>query len=289
MNDYGWATQVLPICFLMASTWQFLGTTVGGYKILKANKNEMFWKNKEKWETVQYFFKLGVKATKDGYKDDCFCLHGLGFKANGESLGMETSLFEKIKPIHERYIQKILSTNVSVRNHKLTQKSYNHNRLLLRNKHWGKLRSIYFEEELVDGKLQTKEPYKNYFVTFEPLLKKGNSWRIGKCQWFLVLAAIALGGYSYIAIGRKVETEEAVQKGMEVLKAVDFFQWCSFAGYNLIVIVYYHRLLINNIKSVLKGIISFLSCVWCKSSDDLRLESTFKPTWDTKVQQEDSL
>jgi len=57
---------VLPICLIMAGTWQFLGTTFGGYKILKANKNEKFWKNKEKWETVQYFFRQGVKATKQG-------------------------------------------------------------------------------------------------------------------------------------------------------------------------------------------------------------------------------
>jgi len=48
LRGYEWATHVLPICFLMAATWQFLGTTFGGYKILKANKNEMFWKNKEK-------------------------------------------------------------------------------------------------------------------------------------------------------------------------------------------------------------------------------------------------
>jgi len=32
----------------VAATWQFLGTTFGGYKLLSASKDEIFWKNKEK-------------------------------------------------------------------------------------------------------------------------------------------------------------------------------------------------------------------------------------------------
>jgi len=78
----------------MAGTWQFLGTTIGGYKLLKENKNELFWTNKEKWEIVQHFSKQGVKVTKKGWENDFFRLYSTG-------VGMEKSLFDKIRPIHE--------------------------------------------------------------------------------------------------------------------------------------------------------------------------------------------
>jgi len=47
-SGYSWAADVIPICFLMAAIWQFLGSTVGGYKLLNANKDDKFWKNKLK-------------------------------------------------------------------------------------------------------------------------------------------------------------------------------------------------------------------------------------------------
>jgi len=93
-SGYEWASEAIPICLLMAATWQFLGTTYGGYKLLEANKDEMFWKNKEKWETVQYFSKLGVKATEKGWRNDCFCLAEI-------REGIEKCLFDKIQPIHK--------------------------------------------------------------------------------------------------------------------------------------------------------------------------------------------
>jgi len=278
LSGYEWATQVLPICFLMAMTWQFVGTTLGSYKILRANKKDVFWKNKEKWETVQYFFKEGVKATKDGWKVDCFCLHEKGFSEHGERLGMKECLFDKIKPKHKAYMEEILATNTTVKKHKVTQKKYNHDRSAARKEHWQKLMSMYFKKQ--DGILQTEKAYESFFVTFEPIpTKNDNSWRKGKYQWFLVLAAIILGIYSYMVIGRKVETEEAVQEGMKVLEDVGFLQWFAFAVYNLIVLVYYNRLLIKNIKSCYRAIVSFLFCAWCGVSDDPKVETTFKPTW----------
>jgi len=141
---------------------------------------------------------------------------------------------------------------------------------------------MYFKKDkLHDGILLVKEPWRDYFIKSEPLndLTDQNSWRKGALQWFFVLADIALGFYSYRTIGTKVETEEAVQEGMKVLKDVNIFQWLAFAAYNLIVVIYYHRLLINNIKSGWHAIISIIFCSWCRRSEDLTLETTFKPTW----------
>jgi len=97
-SGYSWAADIIPICLLMAATWQFLGTTFGGYKLLSANKREKFWMNKEKWETVQYFARKGVKATKEGWGNDCFYLA----KSLPKTVdGLEKPLFDKIRPIHE--------------------------------------------------------------------------------------------------------------------------------------------------------------------------------------------
>jgi len=96
----------------------------------------------------------------------------------------------------------------------------------------------------------------------------------------LVLGATLLGLNSYLAIGREVETEAAVQEGMEVLKDVIIFQWLAFAAYNIIVLIYYHKSIINNIKSGWYFIRSILLCTWRRASND-DLEATFVPTWGT--------
>lgn len=101
-----------------------------------------------------------------------------------------------------------------------------------------------------------------------------NSWRKGLPQWILVLLAITLGLYSHLVIGRKVETEIAVLEGMEVLKDVRFFQWLAFATYNLVLLVYYHQLVIKYIKSGCSFFRSVLF-LWCRTSDN-DLETTFK-------------
>jgi len=153
LRGYEWATHVLPICLIMAATWQFLGTTVGGYKIVKANKNEKFWKNKEKWETVQYFSRQGVKATKEGWRNDCFCLNDKG--VNQEDW---ESLFDKIEPLNKKYIDTILDPKMSVREKKITQKTYNHDSLNVRTNHWKKLETLYFVGK-IDGIQQVNEKW----------------------------------------------------------------------------------------------------------------------------------
>jgi len=279
LRGYEWATHVLPICLLMAATWQFLGTTFGGYKILKANKNEKFWKNKEKWETVQYFFREGVKATKEGWRNDCFCLNDKG--VNQEDW---MSLFDRIQPLNQKYIDTILDPKMSVKKKKIAQKTYNHASVSVRTNHWKKLETLYFVDNL-DGIQQVNDKWKNYFVPDKPLDDHANqnSWRRGGCQKLLVFGATILGLNCYLAIGGKVETEAAVQEGMEVLKDVIFFQWLAFAAYNIIVLIYYHKSIINNIKSGWDFIRSILSCTWCRASNE-DLEATFAPTWDETME-----
>jgi len=278
VEGYEWAAHVLPICLLMAFTWQFLGTTLGAYKILKANEKPLFWKKKEKWETVQHFYKKGVQATEEGWENDCFCLQEKGVKLNVGCAEME-SLFSKIQPTQTDYTAQILSTESTVKERKITEKKFKESRSCLRKTHWDKLVSIYFESESHNGILQIKEQYrnKNYFVISEPLLDltDQSNWRKGICQWFLVLAAIILGLYSYLAIGRMVETEEAVQEGMNVLEDVSFSQWLAFAIYNVVVLVYYHESVISIIITGYKYILSVLFCMWCRASDNRNLETTF--------------
>jgi len=142
------------------------------------------------------------------------------------------------------------------------------------------LETMYFKDKH-DGIQQVNEKWKHYFVTHKPLDDHvdQNSWRNGAYQLFLVLLAYGLGIYSYLAIGRKVETDAAVQEGIEVLKDVIYFQWVAFALYNVIVLVYYQKSIIHNIKSWSNSIRSFLLCLWCRAPDNDDLEATFKPTW----------
>jgi len=281
-KGYEWAADAIPISLLMAATWQFLGTTFGGWKLLNASKDEKFWKNKEKWETVQYFFKLGARATKKGWENDCFCL-----AKRGE--GMERSLFDRIQSIHENYLDEVLCPEKSVIDCKIKQKRKNHERWTARNEHWQKLKCKYFEETLdEDGKLQTRKQYKHLYVTHESVDDNTdqNAWMreefCSNCtyQLLLVIVAILLGMCSYLAIAKDIETEVAVQDGIKVLEGVGFFEWFIFAIYNLVVLGYYRKWFISSFKSGLSYIRSALLCECCKLFDNPNLETTFKPTWD---------
>jgi len=85
-----------------------------------------------------------------------------------EKLNGMISLFSKVRPIQEVYTSKILSQG-TVKEHKITEKEYKQERLMLRNEHWDKLKRTYFDSK--DGTLQIKDKYKNMnkFVNFEPL------------------------------------------------------------------------------------------------------------------------
>jgi len=284
-EGYEWATDAIPICLLMAATWQFVGSTFGGYKMLNANGDELFWKNKEKWETVQHFSREGVKVTREGWIKDCFCL-------NVTDEGIEKSLFDRIRPVHEDYMSKISSPNQSVKENKITQKIYNHDRSKLRKEHWEKLKSFYFEEKVPDDtKVQIRKEFEDYFLRYEPICDRTNqnAWRQGKLigiftlQHFLVSAAITLGMFSYLFIGKDIETEVAVQNGMKVLTDVGSFELSVFAGYNIIVLVYYHHSFVNSLKSGWNSILSVVFCKWCKTSQDQTMETTFRMRLDRKV------
>jgi len=150
------------------------------------------------------------------------------------------------------------------------------------------LKHLYFESERDDdGKLQLRKQYKDWFVTYEPAddLTNHNAWRQAKflqtctLQLILVVLAVLLGGYSYLAIARDIETEAAVQDGMEVLKGIGYVDWCLFAAYNIIVLLYFWKSLISTIKSGYNYILFFLYGECCKSIENENLETTFKPTW----------
>jgi len=100
-------------------------------------------------------------------------------------------------------------------------------------------------------------------------------------QHVLVIAAITTGVYSYLSIGKDIETEVAVQDGLKVLENVGSFERFVFAVYNITVLIYYHKLLVHKFKSGWNYILSVIFCKWCRTSDDQRIETTFKPTWNS--------
>jgi len=284
-EGYEWATDAIPISLVLTATWQFLGTTFGGWKLLNASQDEMFWKNKEKWETVQYFFKLGARATKTGWEKDCFCLAKLGE-------GIEISLFDRIQPIHEKYIKIVLCPDTSVRDCKIQQKRYNNERSTARNAHWQNLKLKYFDEKFdEDGKLQIRKPYKDWYVTHavdnittQNTSMKEKLFHTSSSQLFLVIIAVLLGIYAYLAIAKDIETEAAVQDGIEVLKGVGLLEWYLFAVYNLLVLAYYRKIFVSSIKSFWGCIRSALFFECCTVLDNPSLETTFQPTWEKTEQ-----
>jgi len=283
-SGYSWAADAIPICLLMAATWQFIGTTFGGYKLLKANKDEKFWKNKEKWETVQYFSKQGVKATKKGWQNDCFCL-----AKKNEALLIEP-LFDSIGKIHAEYLSKVFKESVKLS--KKAQIEYNYGRSEARGKHWEDLRRKYFKDKKDgEGKLEVKKPdMKEWYVTFVPGDDNTNqdAWREKELfykitlQMLLVLIAVITGIYSYLSIAKDIETKVAVQDGINVLKGVRTRAWCVFVLYNVVVLVYYWRSFWNSIVSGLHYTLISLRCDCCRVSGNQHLETAFKPTWDER-------
>jgi len=267
----------------MAATWQFIGTTIGGYKLLTANKDEKFWKNKEKWETVQYFAKQGIKATKEGWERDCFCL------SKSPNVASHMSLFEKIKPIHHEWIDNIEKSK-SVRQSKKAQKKYNLKRKKVRESHWDMLMKEYIEcESSDDYKLKVKDLYRNLYVTEQPVDDETNrnNWRqyslFFGCtvQMFLVVIALLSGIYSYLAVAKDIETEVAVKVGLDVLKNVSLTGWAGFIVFNIVVLVYYWTSCWDSLLSWTRTLTSVLGMLGrcCVSRRNQKLETVFKPTW----------
>jgi len=288
-SGYDWADEAVPLCVLMAGIWQFVGTTFGGHKLLQANGDEKFWKSKEKWETVQYFSKIGVRATTEGWKNDCFCLV--------KKHELDSCLFERIKPVHEDYMASItepqpmsgMSTpgknpesacSKSVRD-KILQKRYNSSRRRERMAHWSNLEKKYFVKKV--DQLCVAKPHKNWFVTFEVESQNtrqdvsGEKEIFGKHIWqfMTVLIAALTGCYSYLKIAKDIETEEVVQGGLEALKDVSGLAWGVFAVYNIIVLMYYRRSCFNSIYSGWYFTLNILRCKCCKSEEQ-NLETVFR-------------
>jgi len=147
---------------------------------------------------------------------------------------------------------------------------------------------LYFEEKRdKEGKLQIRQQWKDWYVTYEPadVLTDRNARRqelvaIRTYKTFLVVIAVLLGVYSYLAIAKDITTEVAVQDGMKVLKVIGPQSWCLFAAYNITVLLYYSNWFISTIKSGYDYILIILFCKCCRAFDNQRLETTFKPTWD---------
>jgi len=289
-SGYDWADDAIPICLLMAATWQFIGTTVGGWALLKASRNETFWKNKEKWETVQHFAKLGVKATKDGWTNDCFCLATTNCLAKTVDIGSDTTLFEVINPIHKTYIDNIAVCD-SVEASKVAQKKYNIQRCNARKDHWKILEEEYFAKGH-DGIMEVKSHYKNLFIAAQPVEDETdrNAWRqrVFRCgcrcgctyQMFLVIVALLSGIYSYLSVAQNIDTELAVQEGIDVLKDVSLNAWAGFLVFNLAVLIYYWRVCWDSLISGFCTLTSMF-CNCCASSKNQDLETVFKPTWNS--------
>jgi len=289
-SGYDWAADAIPICLLMAATWQFLGTTYGGYKLLKANTDEKFWKNKEKWETVQFFSKQGVKATKLGWQEDCFCLAK-------ENMGIKP-LFDRIEPIHNEYIRKVLSKTVaSVKSSKVEQKKYNWSRLKAREEHWALLDEKYFVEKKDEEskvRLRDNNELKEWFVTFSPpedsknqdLWMKTELFHKISLQMLFVVVAVVTGIYCYLSIAQNIETRVAVQEGLSVLNPVSGLNWCVFALYNIVLLIYYGSSFWGSISSGWHYTLSALRCTCFRASDNNSLETAFNPMWVTNTGQD---
>jgi len=157
----------------------------------------------------------------------------------------------------------------------------------VRESHWMRLRQDYFENECDDnGRLIVRSQYNIFFSSEKPVgnTENLNAWRQNKClcrcSWQMVLVFIALisGIFSYLQIAQGIETEEAVQVGLNVLNDVSLSAWVVFAVYNLVVLIYYWRSCWNSLKSGCRTFCSML-CRCCRLSTNQVLETAFKRTW----------
>lgn len=190
-----------------------------------------------------------------------------------------------INPIHDKWLQNI-DDSKPVRESKVTQKKYNLGRSVARELHWKMLRQKYFENVSDNGKLKVKPEYKNLFFTERPVDDESNhnDWRqnvvVRDCtlQVFLVVIALVSGIYSYLAIAQGIETEVAVQVGLDVLKNVSSVAWAVFVVFNLVVLIYYCRSCLDTLISGFRFLTSLLSRC-CATPRNVNLETAFEPTW----------
>jgi len=230
---------------------------------------------------VQHFARRGVKATKEGWENDCFML------AKPFSDGSKP-LFFNIAPLQG--LIKNIDSAASVRETKVAEKKYNLQRDKVRESHWQNLKLFYFENGCDEHeKLIVKSEFKNLFVTKDPVCHKAhmNAWRQKKCvhrfswQIFLVFIALITGFYSYLEIAKGIEIEQAVQVGLDVLNDVSLVAWVVFIVYNSVVVIYYWGPCWNSLTS---GCYTFCSMLYkCFGiSTNQMLETAFKPTWSAR-------
>jgi len=290
-EDVRWAGEAVPIAIMMALIWQMLGTTYGGYALATCSKSEGFWKAKEKWETVQYFARKGVKCTKDAWKRDCFGLAEVPAEMANANV---TPLFNRIERIHNRYIRESDEAKKATEKHlKIAQKRYNRSRADERAEHWAVLEKFYFTQKKGEDTSFTPNPgFEEWFDTtvVENDHRNPNEWRTrwkiscGKvsitAQMVLVAIAICSGLASYFGIARNISTEEAVEDGVDTLKTIQTKYWIAFGVYNLVVVIYYWKTLVSSFGSVMSQVAGLLTCVCFRmKKSNVPLETAFKPTW----------
>ena len=69
-----------------------MGSSWGFKELLQSIHTTSYWTALEKWETVQYYSRLGYTPTHEGWKEDVYEL--------GKARDSRTSLFTKVRELH---------------------------------------------------------------------------------------------------------------------------------------------------------------------------------------------
>merc|ERR1712228_578901 len=270
---------------------------MGGAKELLASSGTVsYWTSLEKWATVQYFYTKGYVPTKDGWMNDCY---ELGNVADDNNIEECKTLFDKIQDYRDEalidndFFKRKTTENKNLKRNctkfcvslckepqepgkqreiRIEEKRLSEGSLLIRKKHWDRI------ERKLEQLMNEKTPQVTHV---DPQIKIENFFEHSDGAMFIIHCALTLAIFlsgigCYLLIARNIELTQAVKQGFTVLGSsnVSAFGWVCFCLFWALIIVYFHKEFIHDIK--VAGSSLGIMCKGCKTEGE-NIETVFNP------------
>jgi hypothetical protein len=246
-DRFSWAEDAIPLVLMVVTMWQMAASSWGAKELLSSAHKPSYWCALEKWNTAQYFYRLGYVPTVEGWNEDVFEL--------AKSRGMnEECLFYKVRNLQIKKVSRRKTDFARVKaaadrmcsaptDPKKARRRMCQSKM--RSRTMKQIRQTHFDA--IEPKLDSLVDA-GFLVTVEKDEPKASLWdnaeencMMRNLQQLLTMLIFftGLGCYSYIA--SDISLSESVKKGINVLGSVPTGGWVCFAVFWIAVFFYYQK------------------------------------------------
>ena len=296
LEGYDWTLDAVPLLIIFSTVVQAVGFTFGTRQMAGSVDKKEYWTAREKWEMVHYFkTSHGYVPTMEGWEHD---VYNLGSNKNNICDEFNSILFDKVKPIHNKYVEDRDKL-------KDAQERLNLYRKYLRD--LCKIREVHYEEF---SKYIEKAMEKKWLIFEKPTIKKkgyfdveykedeiimrdsvteldktridnyGNERKLPPfkryLQWILVTVLVITFWASFYGFYWTSDLAATVQGGTAILRGIAWYYYVTLALFIGILIFINHVELFESAKSFCSGL--YFVFTGCKVHPDI--ETRFEtPKW----------